>query len=159
MNGELHVMRPMYVSHNPGAHFIAFMCFFICTFFTFAVLALLSAQLGEDGATEALRLGGTLPAAVRWLSRQRGPSTSDPAWVAQRFRSWFRPLLERWWRVLTTLERDALHRLALGQQDGLGSATVNGLVERGLLIAVDDVPQLNGEVLTEYAARWSEPVS
>lgn len=124
-----------------------------------AVLVLLSAQLGEDGASEALRLGGTLPAAVRWLSRQRGPSTSDPAWVAQRFRSWFHPLLERWWRVLTPHERETLHRLATDQPADLASATVSGLLDRGLLIAGDDRPRLNGEVLTEFAARRSEPIS
>ena len=124
-----------------------------------AVSILLAEQLGETGAAQALRLGGTLPAAVRWLSRQRGPFTSDPEWVAQRFRSWFSPLLERWWRILEPMERAAIQGVSQGTLEGDATIVVPALVERGLLVRDAEGVHPNGEVLADFAQRWSEPVS
>jgi len=124
-----------------------------------AVSILLSEQLGETGAAEALRLGGTLPAAVRWLSRQRGPFASDPEWVAQRFRSWFSPLLERWWRRLDHHERNALKTPSTVARDTASTEVLTSLIARGLLVRDADGIRPNGQVLADFAKRWSEPIA
>ena len=124
-----------------------------------AVATLLGEQLGETGAALALELGGTLPAAVRWLSRQRGPLASDPDWVSQRFRSWFSPLLTRWWRALEPDEQAALVAVAAGAEEGVSPATTSRLVERGLLVRGADGLHPNGRVLADFARHNSEPIA
>jgi len=120
-----------------------------------AVERMLEESLGEQAGRHALRLGGTLPAAVRWLARQRGPLTSDPNGTAQRFRSWIRPLLRRWWQAMSEpeqrLARDAARGVLpmnrLRTEDG---PVATRLAARGLLVHVDGGWTLNGQAWRDY---------
>lgn len=120
-----------------------------------ATRRMLQEHLGREAGRHALRLGGTLPAAVRWLARQRGPLTSDPGGTAQRFRSWIRPLLRRWWQQMDDAERSLIRDAARGAlpvdrlnpDDGPVAAR---LAARGLLVEVDRGWTLNGQAWRDF---------
>lgn len=116
---------------------------------------MLHESLGEQAGRHASRLGGTLPPAVRWLARQRGPLTSDPQGTAQRFRGWIRPLLRRWWLAMSEpeqrLARDAARGgLPADRLDAEDQPVVAQLARRGLLVQSDGGWTLNGQAWRDY---------
>ncbi len=108
-------------------------------------------SLGEQAGRHALDLGGTLPPAVRWLGRQRGPLTSDPHGTAQRFRSWIRPLLRRWWGDMSPEEQQLARQAARARLSAdTGDPVAARLIARGLLVESGGAWSLNGRAWRDH---------